>query len=314
MVQVYRTEDAAQSVFDADWRLRNTAVALGGFDALHIGHRAIIRKVVERAEADGLSSAVFLFRNQPRSVLGNTALPQVYPFEKRLELLEEMGVDIVIAEWFTPKYRTITKETFVREYVKNRLDARYAAVGFNYRFGRDGEGDTAALQALGGSLGIAVDTVAAVKVGGSAVSSSRIRELIQRGDMEEANRCLGRRFSVGGTVVGGNRLGRTIQFPTANLECPKGCLVPRFGVYLTQTKVGGGWYPSITNVGARPTVAATEPRIETHILDFSGDLYRQNIEVAFCHFWREIWEFENLDALKKQLASDRTAAKEYFER
>lgn len=311
-MQVYTTENDSQSLWDEGLSLHRTAVALGGFDAMHIGHRAIIQKVVERAKTEGLTSAVYLFRNQPKAVVAGGAIPQVCAFEKRLEILASMGVDAVIAEWFTPEYQTVSPEHFVTEYIKNRMDARYVAVGFNYRFGCKATGDAELLKKLCLPLGITTDTVAAVEVDGETVSSSRIRELIQLGRISDATRCLGRQFTFCGSVVAGNQLGRTIGVPTANLAYRQGLLFPKFGVYLTKTRVGDVWYPSITNVGARPTVTDSTPWVETHLLDYQGDLYEQEIEVAFYEYLRDIAEFSCLDALKNQLDRDIEKAKQYF--
>ncbi|MBQ2613743.1 MAG: bifunctional riboflavin kinase/FAD synthetase [Clostridia bacterium] len=292
--------------------LSGTAIALGGFDAIHMGHQAIIRNVVAYAKQEGLTSVVYLFRNQPREVVTGEALPSVYSFEKRLEILEELGVDVVVAAWFTPQFSQISPEEFVEEILKKQLDARYLAAGFHYRFGKKGAGDMTLLKKLCKPLDIAVYEQAEVQVDGETVSSTRIRELLQKGDLAMAERCLGRPFSMSGEVVSGNQVGRTMGFPTANMVCPKGLVVPKFGVYLTQTEVDGRWYPSITNVGARPTITDQMPWIETHLLDFQGDLYGKQIQVAFLSYLREITKFPSLDALKEQLFRDKLAAKEYF--
>lgn len=311
-MQVYQTNDRNQSLFEAGFSLHRTAVALGGFDAMHIGHQAIIQRVVEKAKAEGLTSVVYLFRNQPRTVVTGSSVPQVYSLNKRLDLLESMGVDAVVAEWFTPQYQTVSPEAFVSRYVKERLDARYLAVGFNYRFGSRGAGDTHMLCQLAAEHGIEVEVAPAVEVGGVAVSSSRIRELIQSGQVSLAAKCLGRPFTFTGSVVSGNQVGRTMGFPTANVACRFDTLLPKFGVYLTKTKVDGGWVPSITNLGARPTVTDATPWLETHLLEFDGDLYEKEIEIAFFDYLREIKEFISLDVLAGQLDNDKQRAKEYF--
>lgn len=313
-MQVYRNEDSNQSLFDGSFSLHRTAVALGGFDAMHIGHQAIIKKVVARAKAEGLASVVYLFRNQPRAVVAGGEMPQVYTLNKRLELLESMGVDAVVAEWFTPQYQKISPESFVKDYVKDRLDARYIGVGFNYRFGSHGAGDTETLKNLCTPLGIAVEALPAVESGGAVVSSSRIRELIQRGQVSDAAVCLGRQFTFAGQVVSGNQVGRTLGFPTANVACAKELLLPKFGVYITKTRVDGIWYPSITNVGARPTVTDATPWVETHLLDFHEDLYGKHIEIAFYDYLRDINEFSGLRELQTQLELDKTVAKKFFEK
>ncbi len=311
-MQVYAVEQPNQSLFDGGFSLQKTAVALGGFDAIHIGHQAIIRNVVAKAKADGLTSVVYLFRNQPRSVVFGKEQPSVYPLKKRLSLLKELGVDIVIAEWFTPEYKEILPETFVKEYLKKYLDARYVASGFNYRFGKNGAGDRERLKELCNACQIEVRSVDAVTVDDAIVSSSRIRELIQEGNMQDAARCLGRQFSLTGTVTSGNQIGRTLGFPTANLACPNHVIIPKFGVYLARVQVNGIWHPAICNVGTRPTVIDHTPWVEAHLLNFYGDLYEQEIEIAFCEYLREIKYFESLEALRAQLEQDKADASKYF--
>ena len=311
-MQIYTAEQPNQSIFHDGFSLRETAVALGGFDAIHIGHQAIIRNVVAKAKAEGLSSVVSLFRNLPRNVILGGDTPPVYPLEKRLALLEDLGVDIVIAQWFTPEYKEILPEVFVEEYLKQRLDARYVAVGFNYHFGKNGAGNRTTLKTLCQPMGIEVCGIDAVTIDDAIVSSTRIRELLQQGNMIDAARCLGRPFSLTGTVIAGNRLGRAMGFPTANIACPKTLILPKFGVYFSRVKANGAWYTAICNVGARPTVADDTPWIEAHLLDFEGDLYGKEIEIVFCDSLREIQAFENPEALAKQLAKDKLCAENYF--
>ena len=311
-MQVYAKENPSQSLRDGSFTLHQTAVALGGFDAIHAGHQTIIRNVVDKAKAEGLNSAVYLFRNQPRGVVSGGAAPAVCSLEKRLEILEELGVDVVIAEWFTPDYKEVLPETFVKAYLKDWLDARYVAAGFNYRFGKQGAGDMDALKLLCQPLGIEVYGAEPVTVDGETVSSTRIRELLQDGDVVQAARCLKRQFSLCGTVISGNQIGRTMGFPTANIPCPKELILPKHGVYLARCKVDGVWYPAICNVGTRPTVTDGEALIESHLMDFDGDLYGKEIEVAFWEYLRPITKFADLNALQQQLERDKEQAKKYF--
>ena len=304
-MQVYRNEDSNQSLYLTPILTQGSAVALGGFDAMHIGHEAIIRMVVEQAQKDGLTSVVYLFRNQSRSVITGEPSPNVCTFDKRLEILESWGVDAVVAEWFTPAYRTIDPETFVKGYLKNWLCAEFVAAGYDYRFGEKGIGDVKLLKTLCEQERIAVHEQAPVTIDATAVSSTRIRELLEKGNLLEAKACLGRDFSVCGTVIHGNHLGRTIGFPTANIAYPDELVLPKAGVYRTDTRVEGNWHSSITHFGNRPTVKDSELRLETHILDFQGDLYGREIEIRFCEYLREIKKFPTLEELKAQLNEDK---------
>ncbi len=290
----------------------HTAVALGSFDAVHVGHQAILCRAVETAKAEGLTSVVFFFVNQPKEVLCGEKIPYVNTIKRRLAVFEELGVDIAVAQTVTSEFLQISSERFVEEYLKNILDADFLAVGFNYRFGRGGKGDAKLLKDLGEPLGIRVCEVPCVTQGGETVSSTRIRRLLSQGMMEEANACLGRGYTLAGMVVEGNHQGKELGIPTANLEFPEKLLLPQEGVYLTETKVEEIWVPSITNVGGKPSVERNHPGIETHLLDFDKNLYGTEIEVLFHRKIREIVKFSDLEQLKEQLKQDVQSAKEYF--
>ncbi len=293
-------------------KLSCLAVALGGFDAMHIGHQAIIQKVVDVAKQEGMTPTVYFFSNLPKEVISGGKTPYVNSLEKRLELLEELGVEIAIAQTLTPEFLQVSPEEFVENYLKGILDARFVAAGFNYRFGRGGKGDIGLLRQLGEPLGINVCEVPCVMAGGEPVSSTRIRSLISAGEMEEATACLGRPFTLSGKVVSGNHLGRELGVPTANLEFPEELLLPQYGVYLTETRIDETWYPSMTNVGEKPSVERNHSGIENHLLEFSGDLYGRELEIRFHKKMREIIRFGTLEELKQQLTADKKLVKEYF--
>lgn len=293
-------------------RFSCTAVALGGFDAIHKGHQAIINRVVETARTEKMTSVVYFFVNQSKEVLLGEKIPSVNTLERRLAILEELGVDVAIAQWVTKEFLETSPEDFVTDYLKNILNAKLVAAGFNYRFGKRGSGDVALLRRLGEPLGIRVCEVPCITQGGETVSSTRIRHLISEGNMEEAKECLGRAYTLSGTVVAGNHQGRELGIPTANLEFPEDLLLPREGVYLTETKVDGVWIPSMTNVGGKPSVEKNHPGIETHLLDFDKDLYDREIEVRFHKKIRDIIRFEQLEKLQEQLQKDKKFVRDYF--
>ena len=309
-MQVFLEENSVSG--EAGTKFQNTAVALGCFDALHIGHQAIIKKVVAAAKTEGLTPLVYFFINQPRSVLLGQEIPHIYPLPKRLQILEELGVEVAVAKRFTKEYMSCSPQQFVEECLCGQLDAKMVAAGFNYRFGENGSGNIQTLEELGKPLGIRVCGVDCVKQGNEVVSSTRIRQLIKKGEMMDANACLGRTFSIEGEVLSGNQIGRKMAFPTANLEFPKEQILPKFGVYITKTCADGKWVPSITNVGQRPTVEEGKGYIETHLLDYNGDLYGKKIEVTFCQYLRDIQKFPDIQSLQKQLNRDKETAKKYF--
>lgn len=301
-----------KNLMELEGQLSRTAVALGGFDAMHKGHQAIIHRMVETAKTEGMTSVVYFFVNQSKEVLSGEKIPWVNTLEKRLAILEELGVDVAVAQWLTAEFLETSPEEFATNYLRKILDAKWVAAGFNYRFGKQGKGDIALLRRLGEDLGIRVCEVPCVTERGEAVSSTRIRHLIGEGNMEETGDCLGRAYTLSGTVVAGNHQGRELGVPTANIEFPENLLLPREGVYLTETKVDGVWIPSMTNVGGKPSVEKNHPGIETHLLDFTGDLYDREIEVRFHKKIRDIIRFEYLEELQEQLQKDKKAVREYF--
>ncbi len=286
--------------------LSSSAVALGDFDAIHIGHREIIGDSVDYARKNGAASVVYMFASRP-----NKNFPDINTLEKRLEILESLGVDFCVVEEFTEEYKNISCESFVKDYLEKRLHAKAVFVGFNYRFGKNAAGDTDMLRELCKGK-IEVFEKACVKVRDIPVSSTAIRKMVEKGEVKAAEEFLGRYFSICGTVVHGKQIGRTIGFPTANIKRPKSSLLPKSGVYISRTKVENEHYYSITNIGTKPTVCDMTNNIETAIGNFSGDIYGREIEVEFCDYIREIRKFESLDALKAQLRSDMSRAKDFF--
>lgn len=309
----YYAEDELFNRHDlASLKLKDTAVALGVFDAMHLGHLEIIDEVVSYAKNNGLKSVVYMFRNIPKSVLTKTDIKNVNLFKKRLHILKERGVDIVVAERFTEEYMKISYTDFVKDYLVDKFDAKFVCAGFNYHFGYKGLGDTEKLKELCEGYGIKVH-IAECKALEKPVSSTLLRRLIADGEVEEAAKYLGRPFSVTRKIEHGESLGHTIGFPTANIQLPDFHIVPKFGVYITRAKVKGKWYPAITNVGGKPTVGTNKPCIETYILDFDDNVYGEEIEIEFRRYIRSIAKFENLGELKKQLELDKKAARKYFE-
>ena len=277
------TKDAIEKILP-----KGTAVALGRFDAIHIGHMRIIEQTVKYARQHSLSAAVFMFENDPAEVVFGKSVPNVTSSEKREEILKNLGVDIIIEKKFDKDFMRLSCREFVQKYLNEMLGARYAAAGFNYRFGNGGTGDVNMLSDLCEEYGIVTETVGEVTLGGKTVSSSRIREAVANGDTENAARMLGRFFSISGTVETGNRIGKGFGFATANISVPDNNVIPKTGVYISIAKVGGREYSAITNVGPRPTVNEPQMCIETHIDGEFGDLYGERIEVEFCRFIREI--------------------------
>mgnify|MGYP000983011902 CR=1 FL=1 len=271
--------------------------ALGNFDGLHIGHRAVIGA----AAASGFFSVVVTFCRNPRGVLG---APPPTPLTRSLKMRElgRLGADAVVELDFG-EIRDLSPDEFAGLLFKN-LRARQVVCGYNYHFGRGGAGDAGALKALAAKHGASCAVIPPVTLGGEEVSSTAIRGLIIGGQLEKANAMLGRAFAYDFPVVRGDGRGRGFGFPTANQVFPRDFVLPKFGVYASKTVIGGKIHTSVTNVGTRPTYRTASPLSETHIHDFSGDLYGQNVEVMLLSYLRGERLFENTDALRAQLAAD----------
>lgn len=282
---------------------KKTAVALGSFDALHKGHIKVIKGCIEYARKEGLLSVV-QFVEIPNSKRVNT-------LEKRFEILEDMGADIVVIEEFSPQFKGVRYADFVREYLSNRYRAVAVFSGENYRFGYMAEGDTQKLTAECKRVGIEVFVSDCVQLEG-VISSTEIRKFVENGDMERAAQYMDRPFSLSGRVVHGKALGRKLGFPTANIEIPDGFVIPKCGVYAARVVLDGKRYYSVANVGTKPTVNDKKPNIEAYMFDFCGEIYGAEIEIEFSKRLRDIKKFENTVELSRQIERDKKSAERYF--
>lgn len=283
-----------------------TAVALGYFDGLHLGHAGVISAALSQ---EGLKPAVFTFNC-------DTTLPKfrnpenIISFENKCELFERMGIEYVYAPDFADVCG-LSAEEFVSEILIKKLNAGFACCGTNFRFGKGGRGNPELLAEIGARYGMRQQTVADVCCDGVMISSTRIRELIRSGKIEEANRLLGYELWYRLPVVRGNEIGRTISFPTINQIIPETNVIPKFGVYSSIAEVGGVLYRGVTNIGVKPTVERHDGSgavMETHIIGFDGDLYGQRIAVSLCRFIRPEKKFAGLEELKAQIAEDKAQA------
>ncbi len=294
---------------------RPTVLTLGVFDGLHLGHQLIVRTVVERARACGAVPTVVTFDPHPRAVLHpESAPPLLQTFDQKIEALGVLGVEQAIVVRFTEEFARVRAEEFLRDVVRERLQAREVYLGRGFAFGYEREGDITLLRRASERLGFHADEVPEVCLRGRRISSSRIRELLAGGRVNLARRMLGRPYGVEGRVVRGAERGRTLGFPTANLR-PENRVIPRGGVYVTATLIEGRWRRSVTNVGTRPTFERdAEPSVETYVMDWSGDLYGDVVRVRFLHRLRDERKFASLEELKTQIARDARRAARYFER
>ena len=287
-------------------------MALGNFDGVHKGHQQIIGRTVKSAEAAGLKSAVFTFSNHTRTLLKN--LPAVknilYP-EEKAAVMEGMGIDYMFNIPFTKEVMSMSPERFVKEILVDAFRIREAYCGFNYSFGYKAQGTPEVLMHEGLKHGFGIHVQEPYMIDGIVVSSTYIRQLISEGRMEECTRFMGRMYSIGGEVVVGNKLGRTIGFPTSNVMIDESMASPPNGVYITYCSYNGVKYPSITNVGVKPTIGTYSKNVETHIFNFDKELYGKQIRVEFVKQTREERKFSGIEELSRQIESDCIMAKAY---
>ncbi len=286
---------------------------LGNYDGVHLGHAAILKGVVHEAARRRARALVVTFDPHPMSVVAPSRRPKLLLTRRqKLETLEELGLDGVLVLAFDASVAALSPEAFV-DLLVARVPLASVHVGRGFRFGHGRAGDLDALRAAGSKHGFEVHGVEPVAVDGETVSSSAIRGALDDGDPERAGRLLGRPFAVTGIVVPGERRGRSLDFPTANLRVENE-IVPRRGVYVTETSALVSRYPSVTNVGVRPTFDGTALTVETHIMDFDDDLYGERIEVRFLARIRDEVRFGSSAELADQIARDRAAATAWFQR
>jgi len=282
-----------------------TVVTVGNFDGVHLGHRAILGKVCQRARELGSQAVALTFEPHPGRVLRpDRPLPRLTTPAQKLALLDRAGVHAVVLLPFTPEFAALPARDFVRRYFVERLAVREVVVGHDYCFGRGREGTIELLQEMGQSHGFTVQVVWAVEVNGAVVSSSLIRALITLGKVEEAAQLLGRPYAVEGLVVPGKgRGGAVLKVHTANLR-PENELLPATGIYAVQVTRGGERLPGVANIGTCPTFDNSELSLEVHLLDFAGDLYGETLGVEFMARLREERRFPSIEALAAQIRAD----------
>lgn len=299
----------------ARFHLKDTAVALGKFEGVHRGHQLLIDKVID-SEKDGLTSVVFTFDRPPGTILKHdTRYRQIYTRNERHDILEDKGIDILIEHPFTKTFASLTPEKFIREILVGRTGARVIVVGTDFRFGKNRSGSVRDLENLQEELGYELIVFEKLKIDGEDVSSTRIRNCLASSRMEKAAELLGRPFAITQLVSHGKMLGRTIHFPTVNQTVAQEKLLPKNGVYVSRVRIGSTTRYGVTNIGVKPTVqTAGEKNVETYILDFSGDLYDQEITVELLHYHREEMKFASIDDLQSQLALDVSFCRDYIGR
>lgn len=289
-----------------------SAVTVGTFDGVHLGHLDVLQRLAARARADDMASVLVTFAPHPNEVVRPSAVPMLLtPGMEKFESLASIGIDYCAVMPFTRDLATLTAAEFVRQVLRPRFRMQALLIGHDHGFGRDRAGGREQLVALGQADGFAVQRVDPFRLAdGTVVSSSAIRTAVADGELESARRALGRRYSLTGTVQTGDRRGRTIGFPTINLGTPPARkLLPPAGVYAVIAQTPGGAYGAMMNLGARPTVSDARQTVEAHLLDFAGDLYGASVRLDLVAHLRAIRRFNGLQELTEQLALDRLAAR-----
>ena len=289
-------------------------VTIGTFDGVHIGHKTILKRLVETAKKENLDSVVLTFFPHPRMVLQeNIDIKLINTIDERTELLEKTGLDHLVIHPFTHAFSRLTALEYVRDILVNSLKAKKIIIGYDHRFGRNRNADIDDLKEFGRTYNFEVEEISAKEIDDVAVSSTKIRKALNEGDVETANSFLGYPFMISGEVVKGKAIGRTIKYPTANLKLKEAYkLVPKNGVYVVQSLIEGEKVYGISSIGTNPTVGGKEKTIETYFLNFNRDLYGKEITIEFLKYIRDEATFDSVEMLRQEIIKDEIFAKQYL--
>jgi riboflavin kinase/FMN adenylyltransferase len=292
---------------------QRSVVTIGSFDGVHLGHQAILQQVKTTAATLGLPSVVMTFEPQPQEYFsGEKAPARLMRLREKIDALLEFGIDRVVCLQFNRRLRNLNASEFIHQVLVDGLAVKHLIVGDDFRFGCDRSGDFEMLAEFGENCDFDVQDTRTLEIDNERVSSTRVRDLLQQSDFGRASQLLGRSFSIKGRVVYGQQLGRTLGFPTANVQLHR-YSAPLTGVYAVLVNIDGVGYQGAANVGIRPTVGdLVKPVLEVHLLDFSGDLYGQRIEVEFMHKIREEAKFTSLDRLVESIKQDVKQIRAWF--
>ena len=294
-------------------RDRGCVATIGNFDGVHLGHRSVFQRLLERGRALGLPATVITFEPQPMEFFNPDGAPaRLTRLREKVAAIADDGIERIMLLEFGSRLAAMDARAFVDRLLVQGLGVRFLLVGDDFRFGHNRTGDFALLRSVGAEQGFEVENLHTIKHADERVSSTRIREALARGDLEQARHLLGRPYRICGRVAHGDKRGRTIGFPTANIHLHRR-VSPVTGVYAVWVcGVGDDALPAVANVGKRPTVGGVDSRLEVHLFDFDGDLYGAHLQVEFWLKLRDEQRFESFNALKEQIARDAAAARQYL--
>ncbi|MBX2827805.1 MAG: bifunctional riboflavin kinase/FAD synthetase [Flavobacteriaceae bacterium] len=293
---------------------KGCVVTIGTFDGVHLGHQAIIERLVNLAKQEGLDAVLLTFFPHPRMVLQKDVdLKLINTLSEKRERLESLGVDHMIVEPFTKEFSRLTALEYVRDILVNQLNAKHIIIGYDHRFGRNRTANIDNLKEYGDTYGFQVEEISAQELDDVAISSTKIRNALDNGDIQTANDYLGYHFSLTGTITEGKGIGKTLGYPTANLEVDQPYkLIPKKGVYLVRSSYQSNPLYGLTSIGTNPTVGGTNTTIETFFMDFEGDLYNESMTIEFITNIREEKNFDSVEDLIKAIEEDEAYARNFL--
>lgn len=294
--------------------LNHTAITIGTFDGVHIGHKQILERLINNAKKIGAKSAVLTFFPHPRMVLQKDSdIKLLNTLAEKQQILADMGLDYLIVHPFTQEFSRLTALAFVRDLLVHKLKTKSVVIGYDHRFGRNRNANIKDLIAFGNSFDFEVEEISAQEIDAVSVSSTKIRKALLEGDVQTANSYLGYAYPINGKVVQGKGLGKTIGFPTANIALGETYkLIPQNGVYIVRCQLGQRKLQGMMNIGYNPTVNGATKTIEVHLFNIEEDLYGQDISIQFLKKLRDEQKFDSVTALSHQLEQDKKAALDFL--
>lgn len=306
-----KTLEIVQDIGKLDIEGRS-AIAIGKFDGIHIGHQALLAKILEKKK-EGMFAVIFTFTPSPEEFFKGTMLPSLDTQEEKRKQFEAMGVDILIEYPLTKESAAVSPEEFMQSILWDKLHAGYVVSGSDLSFGDKGRGNATMLSSFAKEHSFLYEEIDKIRMNGIEVSSTSAKNALEEGNVELANRMLGRSYTIRGEVVHGRALGRTVDMPTINVMPHPQKFLPRNGVYATMTGVDGQFYPGVTNIGCKPTVSKENTvSVETHLLDFHKDIYGKKVVTWLLHYIRPEECFDNLESLVKQVKNDEMSCRAYL--